>query len=81
VGIEAIHGRGIIVHVSTVDAVFRDSEGRPVAMEFHPYCGPAFLDRDEEPVYPDEGDSLWDQFDGWWEAKGKAIYRPEESKS
>jgi hypothetical protein len=68
-----------IVHFSVVDAVFRDEAGAPVPMSFHPFCGPAFEDAQGGSVYPDEDDPLWDQFNGWWEAKGRRIYRQEPS--
>lgn len=68
-----------ILHYSSTDAIFRSLEGSPIAMEFHHYCGPAFFSKEEEAYYPEgdtpEGSFLWDQFDGWWKAKGKDIYR------
>lgn len=87
-GIEAIRfGDGInvigICHVSTTDAVFRTLDNKPVTMEFHPYCGPAFFlanddTQDWMPDHPSpEWDNLWHQFEGWWEAKGKEIYKQE----
>lgn len=67
-----------LLHYSTSDAVFRDMRGKPVTMEFHRYCGPFFFIGEDEPYFPDvetpEGKFIWDQFDGWWEAKGKKQY-------
>jgi hypothetical protein len=69
-----------IVHYSTVNAVFTTKKGQNVAMEFHRFCGPMFMIDDEEymPTYSEDPDSewkhLWDQFEGWWAAKGKAQY-------
>lgn len=67
-----------IMHYSSVDAIFRKLSGEPIAMEFHHYCGPFFLTKDEEDWLPKEDSlewvSLWKQFYGWWEAKGKTIY-------
>jgi len=62
-----------IVHCSTVDAVFRSLDGRPIAMEFHRFCGPSFaIDGEDFSYMPTEGskewDSLWSQFDGWLSA-------------
>lgn len=74
-GLEYFHFRDGIVHYSTVDAVFCNEAGEPISMSFHPFCGPVFEDTDDKPVYPDEDDPLWEQFNGWWEAKGRAIYR------
>tara|TARA_Y100000817_G_scaffold280132_1_gene243944 strand:+ start:289 stop:594 length:306 start_codon:yes stop_codon:yes gene_type:complete len=55
------------------DAVFRDSEGNPVIMSFHPYLGPIFEDKDGVAL-DHVSDLLWEQFDGWWNAKGKDLY-------
>ena len=68
-----------IVHISTVDAIFRDLDRRPISMEFHPYLGPSFFKKNAEsewiPDYPSkEWDNLWRQFEGWWDAKGKSKY-------
>jgi len=70
---------GAIVHYSTTDAVFRAIDGRPIAMEFHRYCGPFFsIEFDDWNYMPKEDspewDSLWNQFYGWWEAKGRRQY-------
>lgn len=73
-GVEAIRFASGVAHFSTVDAVFRDAEGRPVVMCFHPYLGPTF-EVDDEPIDLDEDDPIWAQFYGWWHAKGQAIYR------
>ena len=62
-----------IVHYSTVDAVFRDEEGKSVMMEFHHFCGPHFYYDEMDGGHCPE-DFVWNQFNGWWEAKGKAIY-------
>lgn len=68
------------IHYSTIDAVFRSLEGKPIAMEFHHYCGPFFsIEMDDFNWLPEEDspewDHLWDQFQGWWDAKGRSIYR------
>lgn len=65
-----------ILHYSSTDAKFRLPDGRPVYMEFHQYCGPMFMHKGDEIEYcpTDENDPIWDQFEGWWEAKGKHIY-------
>jgi len=70
---------GGIVHYGTNDAIFRSVEGRPIAMEFHRYCGPFFsLEENDGGYMPDqdtpEWTNLWNQFDGWWNAKGKRLY-------
>jgi len=70
------------MHISymTKDAVFRTLDNQPIVLEFHRYCGPMFTIDDNDPggFMPKEGtpewDDLWRQFDGWWSAKGKAIY-------
>lgn len=72
----ALHFGTGILHYSTVDAVFRTLDGRPVAMEFHRYLGPFFSLEDGDGGWlPDVGtpewDHLWDQFNGWWRAKGR----------
>lgn len=65
------------MHVSTCDAVFTTIDGQKVRMEFHPYCGPAFF-IGEQDIYHTEDtpywDHIWNQFNGWWKAKGKAKY-------
>ena len=57
------------VHYSTVDAVFRALDGRPISMEFHRYCGPMFFTREGDDYMPEEDtpewDNLWHQFNGW----------------
>ena len=65
---------------STTDAVFMTLDGKPVAMEFHKYLGPAFtLDRGEDgfTYMPNEGteewDNLWRQFNGWHSAKANKL--------
>lgn len=72
-GIEHVRYPEAIVHYSTVDAVFRDEYGVPVLMSFHPFCGPSFEINGADWM-PDEDDPVWDQFNGWWNAKGKALY-------
>lgn len=73
-------GDGTRIHYGSNDAVFRSLDGKPVIMEFHHFCGPMFTieDDDEGGFIPDndtpEGKHIWDQFDGWWEAKGKKKY-------
>lgn len=75
-GLEAIRFGNGIVHLCTVDAVFRSEDGKPISMSFHPFCGPTFEDSDGQPVYPDEPDPIWKQFNGWWRAKGRVLYPP-----
>ena len=68
-------------HISfqTIDATFRHN-GQKVNMYFHRYLGPSFYlleDGEERDFYPDEAKEfapVWDQFHGWWKAKGREIY-------
>ena len=76
----AIYHTNGVIHYSTTDAVFRTLDGKPIIMEFHRYCGPSFsLDGDDWNFMPDEDSkewvSMWKQFDGWMNAKGKEIYK------
>lgn len=64
--VQAYRFAGGIVHFNHLDAIFRDEAGRPVAMHMHQFCGPEFYDRDDNPLYPDEDDPLWEQFNGWF---------------
>lgn len=75
VSLKTYYGPNLALTVSLVDAVFRDRDGRPVTMEFHPYCGPAFFDADGENFIPEEGDPIWDQFEGWHRAKRPKVPR------
>ncbi len=65
---------------SFVDAVFL-YQGKKVLMSFHPYLGPSFdilEGKDEVRFYPGEEPEynvIWKQFDGWWDAKGKELYK------
>ncbi len=67
------------ISVTTPDAHFKHN-GESVIMSFHPYLGPFFeLVEGKQllefsPGEESEYDSLWKQFYGWFEAKGKAIY-------
>ena len=68
------------VHYSTIDAVFRTLDGKPISMDFHNYLGPFFSLYDGDGGWmPEEDtpewDNLWRQFYGWWDAKGKDIYK------
>ena len=70
---------GGFLHYSTVDAIFRDVDKKPISMEFHNYCGPMFSKVEGDGGYMPKEDTLewynlWKQFEGWWNAKGKAIY-------
>ncbi len=76
-GIEHVWYGSTLIHYSTVDAVFRNEADEPISMSFHPFCGPAFEDADQAPIYPDEDDPLWEQFNGWWVAKGRALHHKE----
>lgn len=68
--------KGGIVHYSTTDAIFRTLDGRPIAMEFHAFCGPFFsLEENDGGWLPEEDteewENLWDQFYGWAKHKLK----------
>ena len=90
-GIQAIYfgdGKTVngILHVSTTDAIFRTLDGKPIAMEFHHYCGPSFFLKDDTSdwipeIDSDEWHNLWQQFYGWWDAKGKAIYQKQNPET
>ena len=68
------------IALSTIDATFRYND-KKVNMYFHNYLGPRFFileNKEEIDFYPGEEDEykdLWDQFGGWWDAKGKHIYK------
>jgi len=74
--------QGIRGHIalSTIDAKFK-FDGKPVRMYFHNYLGPSFYiieNGEEVDFYPGEEpeyEDLWNQFNGWWESKGKTLYR------
>ena len=70
---------GARVHYNSVDAIFRTLEGLPIALEFHYFCGPMFLDKEDEYWLPEENTlewyNLWSQYEGWWKAKGQYIYK------
>lgn len=68
------------IAIATIDATFKYGK-KKVNMYFHRYLGPSFYlvdDGREVDIYPgfeDDYKHLWRQFDGWWGAKGKAIYK------
>jgi hypothetical protein len=71
---------GMILTYSSNDAIFRKLDCTPIAMEYHKFLGPFFsLTYDDGGWLPEvdtpEWDHLWNQFDGWWEAKGKHLYK------
>lgn len=64
-----------IVHGMSSDAVFRDEAGKPVIMSFHTYLGPTFENKDGEDL-PEVSPFVWEQWRGWWNAKGRHRYAP-----
>lgn len=67
---------GLHVSFCTVDARFRTEAGGDIWMDFHPQLGPTFWkDKHMMVVDEDVDDHVWSQFDGWWAAKGRRLYR------
>ena len=53
----AIRFDGGIFHYSKIDAVFRHTDGRPISMEFHHYCGPFFSLTEDDGGYMPKKDT------------------------